>query len=200
MSLRDTPGSWPVVDSTNLHRDDWVVALRRDRIHPPGEPDTTFSRIVVEHPGAAMVLAVDGDPDSPEGERVCLIRQYRHAGGATFVEVPAGICDVAGEDPVETARRELAEEVALQADHWEHLLTTYPSVGISAEVHHYYVARGLRPVDRPDDFVAEHEEARIEIVWVLLAELVDAVLDGRVREAPVALAVLAYEARRRRRA
>lgn len=198
MTLSDTPGPWPVVESTDLHRDAWVVALRRDRIHPPGEPDVSFGRLVVEHPGAAMVLAIDGDPESPEGERVCLIRQYRHPGGGTFVELPAGICDVDGEDPVQTARRELAEEAALEAGHWEHLISTYPTVGITAELHHFYLARDLRPVDRPADFVVEHEEAHIEVVWAPFDDVVEAVLDGRLREGPLAIAVLAYDARRRR--
>lgn len=196
MTLEDTPGSWPVVASTDLHRDAWVVALRRDELHAPGQPDPRFSRIVVEHPGAAMVLAVDGDPDAPEGERVCLLRQYRHPGGGTFVELPAGVCDVDGEDPLETARRELLEEVALEADHWEHLLSTYPTVGITSEIHHFYLARGLRPAERPADFVVEHEEAHMETLWAPLDEVVDAVLDGRVREGPVAIAVLAYQALR----
>jgi 8-oxo-dGDP phosphatase len=196
VSLADQPGSWPVVASTDLHRDAWVVALRRDDIHPPDDPDSTFSRIVVEHPGAAMVLAVDGDPDSPEGERVCLLRQYRHPGGGTFVELPAGICDVDGEDPLETARRELLEEVSLEADHWEHLVSTYPSVGITSEVHHFYLARGLREADRPDDFDLEHEEAHMEVFWAPYDELLDAVLDGRVQEGPVAIAVLAHQALR----
>ncbi len=190
--LSDTPGAWPVVDTTDLHRDGWVVALRRDRIHPPGRDDAeSFGRLVVEHPGAAMVLALD---ERDGVEQVCLIRQYRHPGGATFVELPAGICDVAGEDPVETAKRELREEVALEASEWRHLLTTYPSVGITSEVHHLYVARGLRAVET--DYVAEHEEAHLEVLWAPFDDLLAAVLDGRVQEGPVAIAALAYAATR----
>jgi 8-oxo-dGDP phosphatase len=196
VSLHDSPGSWPVVDSTDLHRDGWVVAMRRDRITVPGgdaaDPDQVFGRVVVEHPGAALVLAIDDD------ERVCLIRQYRHPGTGTFVEIPAGLCDVPGEDPVETARRELAEEVALEADHWRKLLTTYPSVGITAEQHHFYLARGLHPVERPPDFVVAHEEAHLEVFWAPVDEVIDAVLDGRVQEGPLAIAVLAYDALQRR--
>jgi 8-oxo-dGTP pyrophosphatase MutT (NUDIX family) len=190
--LADSPGSWPVVSSTDLHRDGWVVALRRDQIRPPGEHDAEpFGRLVVEHPGAAMVLALD----LRDGvEHVCLIRQYRHPGGGVFVEVPAGICDVPGEDPVETAKRELREEVSLEASEWEHLITTYPSVGISSEVHHFYVARGVREVDT--GYVAEHEEAHLEVLWVPFDDLLAAVRDGRVREGPVAIAALAYAATR----
>ena len=186
--LSDTPGAWPVVETTDLHRDSWVVALRRDRIHLPGADSAdSFGRLVVEHPGAAMALALD---ERDGVEHVCLIRQYRHPGGGTFVELPAGICDVPGEDPVETAKRELREEASLEASEWQHLLTTYPSVGITSEVHHIYVARGLRAVET--DYVAEHEEAHIEVVWAPFDDLLAAVLAGRVTEGPVAIAALAY--------
>jgi len=186
--LADSPGAWPVVGSTDLHRDGWVVALRRDQIRPPDDATAEpFGRLVVEHPGAAMALAID---ERDGVEHVCLIRQYRHPGGGTFVEIPAGICDVAGEDPIETAKRELREEVSLEASEWTHLISTYPSVGITSEVHHFYVARGIRAVET--DYVAEHEEAHLEIVWAPFADLVNAVLDGRVSEGPVAIAALAY--------
>jgi ADP-ribose pyrophosphatase len=190
VSLADTWGSWPVVGSDDLFRDDWLVALRRDRIHPPGHPDDQFGRLVVEHPGAAIVLALDGD------ERACLLRQYRHAAGGTFVELPAGLCDVAGEEPVETAKRELAEEVGLAATDWRHLTTTYPSAGMSSERQHLYLARGLSPV--VTDHVLEHEEAHMEVFWAPFADLYDAVLAGRVTQAPLAVAVLAYAALRDR--
>lgn len=189
--LEDSPGTWPVVSSTDLHRDGWVVALRRDRILPPGdevaEGAEPFGRLVVEHPGAALALAVDVRDGV---EHVCLIRQYRHPGGGTFVEIPAGICDVPGEDPVETAKRELREEVSLEASEWEHLITTYPSVGISSEVHHFYLARGLREVR--SDYVAVHEEAHLEVFWAPFDDLLAAVRDGRVKEGPVVIATLAY--------
>ena len=186
--LADTPGAWPVVGSDDLHHDDWVVGLRRDHIHPPGDADGgSFGRLVVEHPGAALVLALE---ERDGVEHVCLIRQYRHAGGGTFVELPAGICDVPGEDPLETAKRELREEVGLEAAEWRHLITSYPSVGISSEVQHIYLARGLTPAD--SDYVAEHEEAHIEVVWAPFADLLAAVLDGRVKEGPVAIATLAH--------
>ena len=190
--LADAPGAWPVVSSTDLHRDDWVVALRRDQVVPPGDEDAAaVGRLVLEHPGAVIVLAVDVRVGV---EQVCVIRQYRHPGAGTFVELPAGICDVAGEDPLETARRELREEVSLEAGEWQHLLTTYPTVGISSEVHHFYLARGVREV--ASDHAAEHEEAHLEVLWVPVEDLLGAVLDGRVQDGPVAIAVLAYAATR----
>ncbi len=184
--IADEPHLWPVVGTRDIHRDSWVVALREDMVQRPDHPDESFARLVVEHPGAVVVLAVDDD------ERVCCIRQYRHAGRSVFIELPAGICDAEGEDPQVTAARELQEEVELQAEHWRRLLTLYPSAGITNELHHLYLARGLSHADR-GDFELHAEEAELEKLWVPFEELLDAVLDERVREGPLAAAVLAYE-------
>lgn len=189
--IADEPFSWPVVATRDLHRDDWVVALREDTVQRPDHPDETFGRLVTEHPGAVIVLAVDDE------ERVCCIRQYRHAGGAVFVELPAGICDADGEDPQVTAARELQEEVELQAERWRLLLTLLPTAGISSELHHIYLARGLSHSDR-GDFELHAEEAELEVLWVAFDDLLDAVLQQQVREGPLVAAVLAYEVLRRR--
>jgi 8-oxo-dGDP phosphatase len=183
--LADRPMSWPVVSSHDLHRDDWVVALREDRITRPGHSEE-FSRISLEHPGAVVVLAVDDD------ERVMCLRQYRHTSGHEFVELPAGLRDAGDEPAVETARRELREEVELEAADWRLLLSTFSSAGITDEVHEIFLARGLTHATR-GDFEMEHEEAEMERFWVPMAELLEAVLEGRVRQGPLAQAVLAYD-------
>ncbi|WP_210651794.1 NUDIX domain-containing protein [Nocardioides sp. SYSU D00065] len=188
--IADRPAAWPVVSSRDLHRDDWVVALREDVITRPGHAEE-FTRISLEHPGAVVVLAVDDD------ERVVCLRQYRHTSGQEFVELPAGLRDAGDEPAVETAKRELREEVELEARHWRQLLSTYASAGISDEVHEIFLARGLSHAPR-GDFEMRHEEAEMERFWVPMPELLDAVLDGRVREGPLALAVLAYEVLRQR--
>jgi 8-oxo-dGTP pyrophosphatase MutT (NUDIX family) len=189
----DRDESWPVVESRDLFRDDWVIALRSDRIHRPGAPaeEGSFSRLVLEHPGAAVVLALD------DAERVLCLRQYRHPAGRRFLELPAGLCDEPGEEPLEVARRELREEAELQAEEWTHLLTAYSSPGIIQEQHHHYVARGLSAADR-GAFAPEHEEADAQLLWLELDDLVEAIFDGRVTDGPLVTAVLAYLARFRR--
>ena len=187
--LTDEPEAWPVASSTDLHRDDWVVALRSDRIQRPGHlEEEPFRRLVLEHPGAVIILAVD------DRERVLCMRQYRHAVERRLVELPAGLCDVDGEDPLEVARRELLEEAELEAGEWTHLTSTYSSPGLSNELMHFYLARDLRPADR-GDFELEHEEADMETFWVPYGDLVTAVLDGRIGDAPVVVAVLLARAR-----
>ena len=188
--LRDEPLSWPVVESSYLHKDDWVVAFRSDIIHRPQHPEDAFRRLVVEDPGAVIILAVDDE------ERAVLIHQYRHPVGMRLVELPAGKLDVPGEDPVVAGKRELREEVGLQAREWTHLLTTYASPGITSETHALYLARGLEDVDR--DFDPHHEEAEMGVSRVPVEELLEAVLDGSVADAPLATAVLAYESLRAR--
>jgi 8-oxo-dGDP phosphatase len=186
--LTDSPEAWPVLSSTDLHRDDWVMALRRDRIRrPDGPDDEAFSRLVLEHPGAVIVLALDDD------DRVLCLRQYRHPARRRFVELPAGLCDQEGEEPLAVARRELVEEAGMEAAEWTLLTTTYSSPGISSEIMHFYLARGLRPVEH--DFVAEHEEADMTLFWAAYDDLLAGVLDGRLGDAPLVTAVLLAEAR-----
>ena len=190
-TLADRPTRWPVVSTRDLHRDDWVVVLREDRVTRPDHPDEAFTRISLEHPGAVIVLAVDED------ERVMCLRQYRHTSGHDFIELPAGLRDAGDEPPVETAMRELREEVELEAASWRLLLSSFPSAGITSEVHEIFLARELSHSPR-GDFEMCHEEAEMESFWVPMADLLDAVLDGRVRQGPLALAVLSYDVLKRR--
>ena len=86
----------------------------------------TIELEIVRHPGGAVVLALD------EADRVCLLRQYRHVAGDWIWELPAGVIEV-GEDPLETAQRELREEAGLVATQWRELGTMLPSPGFCSE-------------------------------------------------------------------
>jgi 8-oxo-dGTP pyrophosphatase MutT (NUDIX family) len=185
-SLTDQAESWPVDSSGDLHRDDWVVALRRDTIRTP-DGEEGFSRLVLEHPGAVIVLALD------DQERVCLLSQYRHPAQRRFVELPAGLLDGEGETPLDVARRELAEEAGLAAEEWTHVSSTYSSPGISTEVMHLFVARGLSRVD--SGFEPEHEEAEMALGWASYADVHDAVVGGRLTDGPLVQLVLLARAR-----
>ena len=188
-SLTDTPESWPVASSSVEYDGGWVVRLREDEVRRPGHPDDEpFTRVVLEHPGAVIILAVD------DQGRALVIDQYRHAVRHRLVQLPAGLCDVEGEEPEGVARRELAEEAGLEAAEWTHLASTYPSPGVTAEVSHYYLARGVREVGR-GDFEPEHEEADMTVSWVPVDDLAEAVVDGRLRDAHLALAVLLARSR-----
>lgn len=184
--LRDLEETWPVEETTDLHRDDWVVALRADSVRRPGADEEPFRRLVLEHPGAAVVLAVD------DQHRVCCLAQYRHPVGRRLVQLPAGLLD-SEEDPGEVAVRELREEAGLVASEWTSLGSTYSSPGLSAEVMHLFLARGLTQVER--GFDPAHEEADMSLTWVPLTDLHEAILEGRVRDASLVVALLLARAR-----
>ncbi|MBA3720351.1 MAG: NUDIX hydrolase [Nocardioidaceae bacterium] len=178
--LADEEARWPVEGSRRPYDGDFVQ-LREDDVR--GLDGEVFTRVVVEHQGAVGVVALDED------DRVLALLQYRHAAGARLVEVPAGILDVAGEEPQQTAARELAEEAGVVAHSWSPLLRMWASPGMTDEYWHLFVARDLSPA--APDAVGErrHEEADIEVVWVPLTDAVRAVLDGRITS-PIAVAGL----------
>ena len=182
--LADVPEQWPVAESRVDYDGGWVVRLRSDLVRRPDHPeDEPFTRLVVEHPGAVVVLALD------EVDRVLCLWQYRHPVGRRLVQLPAGLLDVDGEEPVDVARRELVEEAGYRAGSWTHLTSAYSSPGIIAELVHYYLATDLTEVGR-GDFEPAHEEAEMELGWVPFGDLHAAVLEGRLTDAHLALAVL----------
>ena len=190
--VRDTPQSWPVHEVEQIWDGAAPFSVRRDTISAPGRPQERFGRLVLEHPGAVIVLAVDTD------ERALVLHQYRHPVGIRFVELPAGLIDVPDEDPVEAARRELQEEGLLLADEWTHLLSVHPSPGFSSERMEIYLATGLHEAPhRGADFEVEHEEADMTTSWVPVDELLEGFLAGRLTDGPLGLAVMAYRLRAR---
>ena len=162
-----------------------VWDIRRDEFTFAGHP---VVREYTDHPGAVAVLAID------DQDRVLLINQYRHPVGLRDWELPAGLLDVAGEAPIAAARRELAEETDLVAEHWSELITFHTSPGGSNETLHVFEARGILPTEA---FARTEEEAEIVLRWAPLDEVVDAVLEGRLSNSILIIAVLAAHAQRR---
>jgi ADP-ribose pyrophosphatase len=147
-------------------------------------------RDYVDHTGAVAIAAIDDDG------RILLLQQYRHPLRLRDWEVPAGLLDIDGEPPADTARRELAEEADLTAARWSELVSINTSPGGSDEVVHIFLAEGLSPA--PETYAREAEEADIRLEWVPLEDAVTAVLEGRMQNAILAVAVLAAAERRRR--
>jgi 8-oxo-dGTP pyrophosphatase MutT (NUDIX family) len=142
-------------------------------------------REVVSHPGAVAILALDDD------DRVVMVNQYRHPVGRRLDELPAGLLDVAGESALEGAKRELFEEAALRAEHWEVLVDLYPSPGMSDESIRIFLARGLSEVGADDRFSPEHEELTMTVSRVPLAEAAERALSGELTNAAAVAGVLA---------
>ena len=160
-----------------------VIRLVKDTVAMPGGGDSV--REVVRHPGAVAVVALDDEGN------VVLLRQYRHPVGGYLWELPAGLRDADGEAPLATARRELAEEVLLAAERWSLLTTTFSTPGFCDELVLVYLAEGLSDVDRPQGFTVEHEELDMTIERVPLAQAVQRVFDGTIRNAAAVIGLLA---------
>ena len=184
--LRDEPVE-PDVVSSDLVYEGRVWNVRSDTLRYGGGE---IVRQYVEHPGAAAIVALDDE------ERVLLIQQYRHPIRHRDWEIPAGLLDVAGESPMQTARRELIEEADLQASRWTPLVSVFTTPGGNDEVVHLFLARGLTPVAQAH--AREEEEADIRIEWVPLEDAVAGVLAGRLRNGILATGVLAAAEQLRR--
>lgn len=159
---------FPVRSATDIYSGR-VMALRSDRVVMPGGRVAT--REILEHPGAVAVVAVD------ESGRVRMLHQYRHAVRRRLWELPAGLLDVAGEDPAVTADRELTEEAGLSARDWSVLLDVVPSPGFSDESVRIFLARDLVEKPRPD--LGDDEEADLELRWIPIAEALGMCSPGR---------------------
>lgn len=149
-----------------------ILKLRSDRFVHDDDGEEVEREIVV-HSGAVAIVAHDG-------ENLYLVRQPREATGEqALLEVPAGKLDEEGEEPLDTAKRELIEEIGKGAREWEHLVTAWSSPGFTNEQYHVYVATDLYDA-QPDEDPEENE--RIEIVeWPLakLDEAIEATTDAK---------------------
>ncbi len=135
-----------------------IATVRVDRVRYDDGDEA--DREVVEHPGAVAIVAHDG-------EQLYLVAQPREAvDEEALLELPAGKLDEEGEGPLETAKRELAEEIGKGAREWKHLASFYNSPGFSDEEVHVYLATDLF-----DESAEAEENERIEITTVPLAEL-----------------------------
>ena len=157
-----------------------IIALRTDEVRMPGGGIAT--REVVEHCGAVAIAAVDDD------DQLIMVYQYRHPVGRRLWELPAGILDQPGEDPLAAAQRELHEETGLTAQDWRVLVDVITAPGFCDESVRVYLARGLDNVGRPE---ADHEEADLSVHRVGLRTAADQVLGGEIINSIAAAGVLA---------
>ncbi len=157
-----------VIESKDIY-EGAILAVRRDKVAMPGGREAY--REVVEHFGAVAVVALDDDL------RLLMEKQYRHPVEQHLWELPAGILDIAGEDPLAAAKRELYEETGSSAQNWSVIADTVTSPGFADETVRIYLARDLKLGTRP---AVEDEEADMTLHWVPLSEAVEMVFAGKV--------------------
>ena len=142
-------------------------------------------REIIEHRGAAAMLAIDKD------NKVILVKQHRFPRG-NILEIPAGTLDK-GEKPKQCAFRELQEETGYKARKMIPLITYYPSVGYNTEAIHCYVASGL---SQPGDLELDEDEI-ISVVKIPLKKLIKMILSGKIIDSKTICAVLTYAAKKK---
>ncbi len=146
-----------------------IINLKVDRVELAGGGAAV--REVVEHAGAVAVVAVDS------AENVLLVRQYRYPTGKELLEVPAGMVEQ-GEDPLSSAKRELAEETGARASSWQYLFGFYSSPGFCDEYLRVYLARELEFASQNLD-----EDESIELVKIPLGRVPEEIERGAIQDA-----------------
>lgn len=142
-----------------------------------------IKREIIEHRGAAAILAFDEDG------KVILVKQHRFGHGY-ILEIPAGTLE-RGERPERCAFREIQEETGYKASNLTHLLTYYPSVGYNKEAIHCFVAKGLKKISGQ----ALDEDEIISVVKIDFKRLVGMIKSGKIIDSKTICAVLTYAAK-----
>ncbi len=152
-----------------------IIRVRCDDAQlPDGKP---CKREVVDHAGGASVLYVR------EG-KVLLVRQFRYPYMEETLEIPAGKLNL-GEDPAQTAARELAEETGWQPASVEHMFTIYPTPGYSAEKIYIYRAHGVR-----EGQVHPDEDEFVTAAFYPIDEVLSMIEKGEIKDAKTIIAVM----------
>ncbi|WP_432184606.1 NUDIX domain-containing protein [Streptomyces tendae] len=186
-TIKDTPEEWEVRGSQTPFRGKKTSVRTDDVVMPDG---SVVSRDYQVHPGSVAVLALDG-----EG-RVLVIRQYRHPVREKLWEIPAGLLDVPGENPLHAAQRELYEEAHVKAEDWRVLTDVYTTPGGCDEAVRIFLARDLSEA-AGERFEVEDEEADMELARVPVVDLVRGVLAGELHNNCLVVGVLSLVAAER---
>ncbi|WP_371651783.1 MULTISPECIES: NUDIX domain-containing protein [unclassified Streptomyces] len=184
MQLQDTPEEWRVVATRTPFEGNKTSVRTDDVVMPDG---TVASRDYQVHPGSVAVLALDG------AGRVLVLRQYRHPVRHKLWEIPAGLLDVPGENPLHAAQRELYEEAHVKAEDWRVLTDVYTTPGGCDEAVRIFLARDLSEAEG-ERFEVSEEEADMELARVPVDELVRGVLAGELHNNCLVVGVLALAA------
>jgi ADP-ribose pyrophosphatase len=153
-----------------------LLHVMSDTVRLPNGRET--NREYILHPGASMIIAMADE------NTIVLERQYRYPLDRHFIELPAGKIDP-GEDPLNTAKRELREECGYEAREWRHLTTLHPCIAYANERIELYLARDLTMVGRQLD-----DGEFLEVLHVPVAEALAWVRDSRITEAKAVTGLL----------
>ncbi|MFF1393757.1 NUDIX domain-containing protein [Streptomyces sp. NPDC058287] len=183
-TIKDTAEEWEV-RATETPFVGNKTSVRTDDVVMPG--GSVVRRDYQVHPGSVAVLALD------DQGRVLILKQYRHPVRHKLWEIPAGLLDIPGENPLHAAQRELYEEAHVKAEDWRVLTDVYTTPGGCSEAVRIFLARDLSEAEG-ERFEVEDEEADMELARVPLEELVRGVLAGELHNNCLVVGALALTA------
>ncbi|MFJ4124020.1 ADP-ribose pyrophosphatase [Streptomyces sp. FT05W] len=184
MGFQDTPEEWQVTATVTPFTGNKTSVRTDDVVMPDG---SVHSRDYQVHPGSVAVLALDSD------NRVLVLRQYRHPVRHKLWEIPAGLLDIPGENPLHAAQRELYEEAHVKAEDWRVLADVYTTPGGCDEAVRVFLARDLSEAEG-ERFEVSEEEADMEQARVPLEELVRGIVAGDLHNNCLVVGVLSLTA------
>lgn len=182
--LQDVAEEWRVTATATPFTGNKTSVRTDDVVMPDG---AVVSRDYQVHPGSVAVLALD------EQGRVLVLRQYRHPVRHKLWEIPAGLLDVPGENPLHAAQRELYEEAHVKAEDWRVLADVFTTPGGCDEAVRIFLARDLSAAEG-DRFEVSEEEADMELARVPLPDLVTGILTGDLHNNCLVVGALALTA------
>lgn len=168
-----------------LHYEGYAFKVFNTQWEAPG--GEVFERDLVRHIGAVAIVPVTED-----GEHLLLVSQFRTALGRRLLELPAGLRDIEGEAEIDTARRELEEEVGQVAGHMEHLVTLATAVGFTDESISIFLATELTATEVQADGI---EEESMTIERVAFADVDDLIARGELVDAKTVAGILVARGR-----
>jgi ADP-ribose pyrophosphatase len=167
-----------------------LFRVLHDKIVEPG--GSKNERDVIRHNGSVVILAIDNSKNK-KNPWIVMERQYRHAANQFLWELPAGKLE-AGEDALEGAKRELAEETGYRAKKWKPLVEYYASPGFLGESMKVFLAEGLSAGD-----ASPEEDEKIELRLVKLSEVVEMIEKGAILDGKTLCSVLLYDRMKRKK-
>lgn len=192
-ALADAPDlSRAVVEREEVWQGPIMGVIDEQVVLGKGRP--TVRRQTATHHDAVAILAWrEGDTSSQAdgAPEILMVRQYRHPVRAQLWEIPAGLLDQPGEDPLLAAQRELAEETDYQAAQWDVLTDSFASPGFTTEGSRCFLARGITPLPEELRTPREEEEAEIVPTWVRFEAALAAVLAGQLHNPSTVIGILA---------
>ncbi|WP_153799125.1 NUDIX domain-containing protein [Foetidibacter luteolus] len=132
--MNEQHNPWTVLNEKPVYDNNWISVTEYDVINPSGGKGI-YGKVHFK------TLAIGVVPLDAE-MNTYLVGQFRFALGQYSWEIPEGGCPL-GEDPLDTAKRELLEETGLKAKNWVKIADMHLSNSVSDEFGHVYVATGL---------------------------------------------------------